>query len=30
MADRVIHLRSGQIVEEIRNAEKADPNDLMW
>lgn len=30
MADRVIHLRSGQIVEEIRNAEKADPNDLIW
>lgn len=30
MADRVIHLRSGQIVEEIRNAEKADPGDLIW
>ena len=30
MADRVIHLRSGQIVEEIHNAKKASPSDLIW
>ena len=30
MADRVIRLRSGQIVEERRNATRATPADLQW
>jgi putative ABC transport system ATP-binding protein len=30
MADRVIHLRSGKIVEERRNTKKANPADLVW
>ncbi len=30
MADRVIRLRSGEIVDVTRNAERARPEDLMW
>ncbi len=30
MADRVIHLRSGQIVEMFRNEKKANPSELIW
>ena len=30
MADRVIRMRSGQIVEETRNAVRAHPGDLEW
>lgn len=30
MADRVIHIKSGEIVEEYRNSTKASPADLSW
>lgn len=30
MADRVIHLRSGEIVEVTQNARKASPEELVW
>jgi putative ABC transport system ATP-binding protein len=30
MADRVIHIKSGEIVEEYRNSTKAAPADLSW
>jgi putative ABC transport system ATP-binding protein len=30
MADRVIRLRSGEIVEVIRNAAKTNPEQLVW
>ena len=30
MADRVIRLSSGRIVEEHRNARRASPNELSW
>jgi putative ABC transport system ATP-binding protein len=30
MADRVIRLRSGEIVEITRNATKAKPDQLVW
>jgi putative ABC transport system ATP-binding protein len=30
MGDRVIRMRSGQIVEQVQNAVRADPSDLEW
>jgi putative ABC transport system ATP-binding protein len=30
MADRVLRMRSGQIVEVRRNEKKASPKDLVW
>jgi hypothetical protein len=30
MADRVIRLRSGEVVEVRRNETKAKPSELMW